>query len=1142
MYLALVTDTKMKAFHNRIFLIALSCIAWLSSNFVSAQTFSLTTYNTTSGLPGNQVNDLHQDRHGRLWVATMNGAAIFNGEKFTRFEKRDPEASNPVKTIFEDSKGNIWLGMLREGLVKINSAGEKKYYKLPSGLVGDDVYDITEDGKGQIWIGTSNGLSRFHDNRFSNYTTFRGLVGNHVNALLVDSKGRIWIATMSGVSMFDGNRFTNFTTENGLTSNSCTSLNEDSGGRIRVGTYSGVCTFLNGRFFADPSMQPVNTDRIEYLFQKGDNTIAAATFNNGLALFSKNGFQRINTAENLPSNIVKSVIIDREGIYWIGTWSGLCKWNSEKFFQFTHENGLSNNNIQCVSSDQYAGIYFGTLTGGLNHLNDGVISTIGNETGLSTLTVWCQYADIDGRIWLGTESGPAILDPSTKKITLPYLELNYLNVFSINRSANGDLLLGTDDGLIIYPSSGESRKLGIKEGLPDGPIKSVLAESGDRIWLGTNKGIFILDGDKVIDANKTMGLDPVQITSITFGTKNTIIVCTNGSGCILLNQDGSIIQKLDESFGISNNVCLNAFVDSKERLWIGTSSGVDVMPFNEGMVKDTLKIFHFNYSNGYNGGETNSIHEDISGNIWFATANGAIKFPVNASLPSTSLPVLRISSVALLLSNTDWKNKKIEPDSLTGLPNNLILPYNNNHITFNFEASFLAAPNEVEYRFILENFDKDWSPSTARPVAIYSNLDAGTYTFKVKSSANGRDWTSPVLYTFTVKPPFWKTTFFYFLYVVSAIGFVFGFSKWRTRNLEKKRNELIGLVNERTKELKEKNKELEKLSIVASETDNSVMIFDSKGQIEWVNDGFTKLTGFELHEILSERGSGIGEFTSYPEAVKLLESCIRDKKSEMFEASVDCKNGWTKWVSNTLTPVFDEEGKFEKTVVIATDISLRKNMEERIRESLEEKGLLLREIHHRVKNNLQIIISLFNLQSHYVEDKKAFLALKEGQDRIKSMALIHERFYQNDGLSKIDFDDYIKRLVENLFLSFNIGPGRIKPIVEADKISLDIDTAVPCGLIINELVSNALKHAFGSEGAGEIYVSLKYLTEKQVRLTVQDTGVGLPTGFDVFKSDSLGMQLINALSNQLDGSLKVVVDHGTRFTLDFNVPDTGTVS
>lgn len=208
-------------------------------------------------------------------------------------------------------------------------------------------------------------------------------------------------------------------------------------------------------------------------------------------------------------------------------------------------------------------------------------------------------------------------------------------------------------------------------------------------------------------------------------------------------------------------------------------------------------------------------------------------------------------------------------------------------------------------------------------------------------------------------------------------------------------------------------------------------------------------------------------------------------------------------------------------------------MEEKITESLEEKGLLLREIHHRVKNNLQIIISLFNLQSHYVNDKKAFDALKEGQDRIKSMALIHERFYQNDGLSRIDFDDYIKRLVENLYMSFNISPERITYSVDAEKISLDIDTAVPCGLIINELVSNVLKHAFDENEKGHLLIKFHRIAGEKLVLTISDSGKGLPDDYEIEEVDSLGMQLINALTSQLDAKISLLHGKGTTFVLEF---------
>ena len=1115
------------------------CLVFLCLGIVRAkgQSYNLTTYNTTSGLPGNQINDLMQDRHGRLWVATMNGVAIFNGEQFTRFDKNAPESTNPVKTIFEDSKGNIWMGMLRGGICKFNAAG-KSYYKLPDGLVGDDIYDITEDKQGQLWIGTATGLSRYNGSRFSNYTVFRGLVNDHVNALKYDSKGRLWIATMGGVSMYDGNRFINYTTSNGLSSNICLSVHEDSKGVIRVGTYAGICELVNNRFKPADGLAMFAGERIEGFIGNDVQSMSVATYNNGMVAIKKDGAIRISMEQGLPSNIVKSVLVDREGIYWIGTWSGLCKWTNEKFSYFTHEDGLANNNLISIASDSKGRMFFGTLTGGLSYLDNGKLYSIGNESGLLGLTIWSLFVEADDKVWMGTETGVALWDPQTKKLQIPYPELNYLTVYAITRQPSGELLLGTDDGLVLISKNGTSKLLGKEDGLQDIKVRSLSADASGKIWIGTTKGLYTKMGNEISKYGPSIGIGEVQINAIGTGKNGAKLISTLGQGCFVVERDGAT-KVLDEKRGISSNDCRFALHDSQNRLWIGTSNGVEVATINSDGKIDTDKILHFNASRGFTGSETNAISEDLYGNIWFSTVNGAIKFPKTASLPAAVLPTLRISSMNLLLKDTDWKNRKIKVDPYTGLPAELILPYNNNHVTFNFEGAFLSAPEEVEYQYILENFDEKWSPASARPFAIYSNLNAGTYTFKVKCSTNGRDWTNPVIYSFTIKPPFWKTNFFYILYVITAAVIVFAFSKFRTRNLEKKRNILQSLVDERTQELNEKNQELEKLSIVASETDNSVLIFDALGSVEWVNEGFTKLTGFSLDEIVQLHGKTLTSFTFNPDAIQFLEDCVAKQQSGTFESSIRCKDGQKKWVSHTLTPVFGDDGLLQKTIVIATDITLRKNMEERIRESLDEKGLLLREIHHRVKNNLQIIISLFNLQSHYVEDKKAFVALKEGQDRIKSMALIHERFYQNDGLSKIDFDDYIKRLVENLLMSFNIAPGRIKSTIEADRISLDIDTAVPCGLIINELVSNALKHAFVPEKEGHLYVSLKYMDSKQVRLTVKDDGIGLPKGFDVAKYDSLGMQLINALSNQLDGKLTTLVDNGTTFHLDFAVPSNG---
>ncbi|MFN5324493.1 MAG: two-component regulator propeller domain-containing protein [Bacteroidota bacterium] len=1103
-----------------------------------AQSYNLKIYNTTSGLPGNQINDMLQDRHGRLWIATMNGVAIFNGENFQRFEKSNPVSSSPVKSLFEDRQGNIWIGMLRKGVSKFNKA-EQVYYDKSDGLIGDDIHAIAQDHLGNIWLGTSSGLSRYDGKRFSTYTALRGLVNDQVNAIKLDSKNRLWIATMGGVSMFDGTKFKNYTTSNGLPSNLCFSLHENERGELLVGTYTGIAVFNNNRFEPSVDFSMVANDRIEDITGNPSNkSLAISTYNNGVTIFSDNRQDVISMRNGLPSSIVKSVIKDREGTYWIGTWSGLCKWNSEHFSTYSYEDGLANNNLLSISKDNSGRIYFGTLTGGLSYLDNGGMQSIGAGSGLSGLTIWSMLTLEDGNVWLGTDFGPALFDPRKKTVSQPFFELNHLTIYSVTKDKNGFMYFGTDDGLRMTNPMGDVVESDPKSVLANKKIRSVYHSSTGNIWIGTTNGLYILKENKVIDLNQKLNIPKSQVTSISSGPQNQTLVSTYENGIYILDDDRSY-RHLGTKQGLSSDNTLCVFSDSKSRLWIGSIEGVDVL---DAVTKSGTKVeelFHFNRSNGFNGAETNAICEDTEGNIWFATINGAFKFSSRQTLPKSVLPLIHISNISLLLKDTDWKNKKISLSPESGLPQDLILPYNNNHVTFNFEGVYLNAPDEIRYQFLLEGFDLSWSPPTSRPFAVYSNLDPGSYNFKVRCSANGKNWTIPVTYSFAIKPPFWKTTFFYILYVVAGIGGFFLVTKLRTLNLERTRNLLQGLVNERTKELNEKNKELEKLSLVASETGNSVMVFSSNGKIEWVNEGFRKMTGYNLEDFRKEFGDTISDFTFERTAATIAEKCVDNKVSDVFESQLKCLDGSLKWVSHTLTPVFDNKGALSNFVVIDTDITVRREMEQRIRESLEEKGLLLREIHHRVKNNLQIIISLFNLQSHYVDDKKAMQALKEGQDRIKSMALIHERFYQNDGLSKIDFDEYIKRLVENLFLSFQLKPERVKSVVEADKISLDIDTAVPCGLIINELVSNSLKHAFGDDGSGNLYVSLKYLSKDMVRLIVSDDGVGLPAGFDIEKYDSLGMQLISALSSQLEGKLKLLPGKGTTFELDFKVPDHG---
>jgi len=211
----------------------------------------------------------------------------------------------------------------------------------------------------------------------------------------------------------------------------------------------------------------------------------------------------------------------------------------------------------------------------------------------------------------------------------------------------------------------------------------------------------------------------------------------------------------------------------------------------------------------------------------------------------------------------------------------------------------------------------------------------------------------------------------------------------------------------------------------------------------------------------------------------------------------------------------------------------RKKAQEQIKASLREKEVLLKEIHHRVKNNLQIISSLLNLQADYLKDPEAIEVFRDSQNRIQSMAIVHEKLYQSEDLATINLSEYIQDLVSNLSYSYEVNLEAIAVKIKVEEVLLDIDTAIPCGLIINELVSNSLKYAFPKHQSGEICIELKSLIGKQMKLTVSDNGIGLPENFDFNKTDSLGLQLVDALTTQLKGTIEIDRDRGTKFQIIF---------
>lgn len=263
---------------------------------------------------------------------------------------------------------------------------------------------------------------------------------------------------------------------------------------------------------------------------------------------------------------------------------------------------------------------------------------------------------------------------------------------------------------------------------------------------------------------------------------------------------------------------------------------------------------------------------------------------------------------------------------------------------------------------------------------------------------------------------------------------------------------------------------------------------------------------------------------------------------QRFEWSVDSPEGESerRWLQLFLNPIESSEDKPEISA-IAYDITERKRIDRAIRSALKEKEILLQEVHHRVKNNLQIINSILSLQKNFVEDPTAITGLEEIQNRVSTMSIIHETLYQNTDVSNIGFSAYLTRIAGNIIQSYR-SSTIVELVTELEDIQAPLDQAIPCGLILNEWVSNAMKYAFEGREKGTITVALRRLEpedkpeEEEIQIEVRDNGIGLPEGFDWSGRDSLGLYLVQALSEQLDGELLAESDEGTRFLVSFRRP------
>jgi PAS domain S-box-containing protein len=342
-------------------------------------------------------------------------------------------------------------------------------------------------------------------------------------------------------------------------------------------------------------------------------------------------------------------------------------------------------------------------------------------------------------------------------------------------------------------------------------------------------------------------------------------------------------------------------------------------------------------------------------------------------------------------------------------------------------------------------------------------------------------------------------------------------------------------ITERTKIEGALRESEEKYRTLVETSKDSIVIIDLKGNVQFANRATEELTGYTRKEGLHMNVRQITPLRYWPKSILMLRKAMTGEPVPYFESFIKRKEGELVPVESGGQAIF-KDGKVVGIQVITRDITQRKQAEEQIKASLREKEVLLQEIHHRVKNNMQIISSLLKLQENYIEDDHLLEVFRDSQNRIQSMALVHEKLYQSKDLASINFSEYIKSLAYSLFRSSRTDVGRVTLKIEVEDVSLGSNHAIPCGLIINELVSNCLKHAFPGNKKGGITINVCSRGRNEIELTVADDGVGIPEDIDFQNAESLGLRLVTILAeNQLNGRITLDRTGGTTICITFRV-------
>ncbi|HTA63424.1 MAG TPA: two-component regulator propeller domain-containing protein [Bacteroidia bacterium] len=958
---------------------------------------------------------------------------------------------------------------------------------LENGLPQAQVTCLKEDTRGYLWIGTQGGgVACFDGVKFKVYDEFAGIAGNIITAIDEDLNGHIWIGTTyGGVTRFDGRSFFNLTKENGLLENNVTAITVDKKNKVYIATTEGLNTVEN---------KTVSILKTEFIHTKSIKKVLRDTqgklwFLAGDEVYLYNNYEWVNI-NNLfrIKQAVNAIAQDKSGNLWLSVKGEglfiLSKKNNDSYqiIPYQKNNELKNIDIQHVIFDNHNNIWICTNGAGIAKFDGKKLQFFNRANGFKADAVTTVCEDRSGNIWFGT-NGEGIIkynpSPFVYYDNVPGFDAS--NIFGIMTDKANNLWVSPNGTEVIKYNEKNTTKFNSKNGLSIRGARVIAQDKHGVVWVGGTNGLFSINNN----AAKKYSLlpDSASVRSILFDKNNNMWIGTNGQGLYCFQEKNSI--HYSQQNGLTHNYIHALYQDTRGIIWIGTGFGLNYI--QNGKIGNYRAVKEF--CNDYIG----SITEDRQGNMYFGTDRCVVQYNRSKFKAYSQADGLASSTIYSLITDNlgnVWVGTNRGVDKLNISSKGEIVRIKN----YSYQEGFKGI--ECNTRAVTKDRAGNLFFATIKGIIEYVPSNDISIETKPTMHITGIDAFSK---PFDFEKNGYTTTGWFHLPIEPTLDYDNNYLTFK----------FIGINMYAAPKIKYQ------YMLVGLNT-------------QWLKTNEPQVTYTNLkpgHYVFKVKAYADSQFnytlTQYSFNI----------------ATPFWKTAWFYFLILILIVIavywfIQYRIKFTqlKNKKLEHHVSMRTT---EILKQKQEIEYLFKEVHHRVKNNLQVINSLLNLQKFYIEDKKMLDIFQDCQNRIYTMSVIHEKLYENNALSSINFNEYIKNLIKQLVDTYQLD-FPIKYHLEVDIDKLDLDTMIPVGLLINEIISNSLKYAFPSNQSNNVITfKMKKNEDQSYTMILGDNGVGSKVGLND-EHTTFGLELIKTLAEQLHGTINQLPVDGTMYEITFS--------